>query len=158
MIAIQDFNSRQTIWTLMNKESHMKRSIVFFHCYVFKIGIKNRFLEKFFEHPETQNSILETQNLMLETQAWNFESRLVNLQLLIIKLYQTLQNAPNAQQGMTLALARSPGECQKCQASANHQSLARMASTIFVAKKLFKLRNKNCVLLSILPMKPLNKN
>ena len=31
-----------------------------------------------------------------------------------------------------------PGECQKCRASTNHRSLACLASTIFVAKKLFK--------------------
>ena len=51
-----------------------------------------------------------------------------------------------------------PGECQKCRASANHRSLARLASTISVTKKLFKLRNKHCVLHSILPRKPLNIN
>ena len=49
-------------------------------------------------------------------------------------------------------------ECQKCRASANHRSLVHLASTIFVAKKLFKLQNKHCVLHSILPKKPLNIN
>ena len=50
------------------------------------------------------------------------------------------------------------GECQKCQASANHRSLACLASTIFVAKKLLKLWNKHCVLHSILPRKHLSIN
>ena len=40
---------------------------------------------------------------------------------------------------------------QKCWASANHRALARLASTFFVAKKLFKLQNAQCVLHSILP-------
>ena len=51
-----------------------------------------------------------------------------------------------------------PGECQKCRASTNHWELARLASKILVAKKLFKLRNKHSVLQSFLPRKPLNIN
>ena len=58
-------------------------------------------------------------------------------------------------------ICKSPvrlGECQKCRVRANHPSLACLASMIFVAKKLFKLRNTHCVLNSIFPRKPLNIN
>ena len=41
---------------------------------------------------------------------------------------------------------RSPGEFLKCRASANNRSLACLVSVIFVAKKLFHLQNKCCVL------------
>ena len=51
-------------------------------------------------------------------------------------------------QGVTLALARS-----KVSGERKSLSLAHLASTIFVAKKLFKLRNKHCVLHSILAEK-----
>ena len=62
-------------------------------------------------------------------------------------------------QGVTLALSLTcPGKCQKCRASANHWSLARLASTTFVAKKLLQFWNKHCVLHSISPRKPLNIN
>jgi len=41
-------------------------------------------------------------------------------------------------------LPARPGKCLKSRASANHRSLAQLGSTIFIAKKLFKLQNKHC--------------
>ena len=59
--------------------------------------------------------------------------------------------------GAGLDIRACPCECLKCWVSVNHQSLikplVRLGSTIFVAKKLFKLQNKHSFLHSIRPMK-----
>ena len=54
--------------------------------------------------------------------------------------------------------AAYPGNCLTCWASTNHRSLTHLASGNFIAKKLFKLQNKQCFLHSTLPRKSLNTN
>ena len=80
IIAIQDFNSRLTIWTLIWNTCTLARikeaapSAVLF-LPLLHIRDFNRFLEKFFKHLETRNSILETRNTILETRNSKLDSR-----------------------------------------------------------------------------------
>ena len=77
MIAIQDFNSRQTIRKLiLNKESRTMLRLIY--CIVTFQEI-NRFLEKFFKCLETQNSRASKLNFQFSRIEFRVET--VNLHL-----------------------------------------------------------------------------